>query len=168
DGDGDLTEPLKQISAAARRASSLTRQLLMFSRKQVIQTKFLDLNAVRGNMTKMLHRLLGEDVSLQSQYAKNLPTIEADAGMIEQIIMNLCVTAGDAMTQGGELLITTSVANIDDAYVQQHPEARTGQFVCFSVTDTGCGMNRETLARIFEPFFTTKEVGKGTGLGLAT
>jgi PAS domain S-box-containing protein len=168
DGDGDLTEPLKQISAAARRASSLTRQLLMFSRKQVMQTKVLDLNAVLGNMTKMLHRLLGEDVSLQSQYAKNLPTIEADAGMIEQIIMNLSVNARDAMPKGGELLITTSVANIDDAYVQQHPEARTGQFVCFSVTDTGCGMNRETLARIFEPFFTTKEVGKGTGLGLAT
>jgi len=168
DGDGDLTEPLKQVSAAARRASSLTRQLLMFSRKQVMQPKVLDLNAVLGNTTKMLHRLLGEDIALQSRYATNLPTIEADAGMIEQIIMNLSVNARDAMPKGGELLITTSDVNIDDSYVRQHPEARTGQFVCLSVTDTGCGMNRETLARIFEPFFTTKEVGKGTGLGLAT
>jgi two-component system, cell cycle sensor histidine kinase and response regulator CckA len=168
EGEAAITEPLKQISAAARRASSLTRQLLMFSRKQVMQPKVIDLNGVLGNMAKMLLRLLGEDIALESKYDRAIPAIEGDVGMIEQIIMNLAVNSRDAMPKGGQLLITTSTVLVAEAYVQQHPDARTGQFVCLSVTDTGCGMNRETLARIFEPFFTTKEVGKGTGLGLAT
>ncbi len=168
DGDASLTDPLQQISSAAKRASSLTRQLLMFSRKQVMQPKVLDLNTILGNMAKMLHRLLGEDVAFQSQYAPDVPPLEGDAGMLEQVIMNLAVNARDAMPKGGQLLITTSVVDIDDAYVQQQPEARQGRFVCLTVTDTGVGMDKETLARIFEPFFTTKEVGKGTGLGLAT
>ena len=163
-----LAEPLRQISAAAKRASSLTRQLLMFSRKQVMQSKVIDLNAVLGNLAKMLHRLLGDDVALESNYAANIPPVEADTGMIEQIIVNLSVNSRDAMPKGGRLLITTGAVNIDDAYVQQHPDARVGRFVALSVADTGCGMSRETLDRIFEPFFTTKEVGKGTGLGLAT
>lgn len=166
--DEQMAEPLSQVSAAAKRASSLTRQLLMFSRKQVMQAKVLDLNVVLGNMAKMLRRLLGEDIAQESKYAPGLPAIEADAGMIEQIIMNLAVNSRDAMPKGGQLLITTSAVEIDSSYVQQQPEARAGRFVCLSVTDTGCGMGQETLNRIFEPFYTTKEVGKGTGLGLAT
>jgi two-component system, cell cycle sensor histidine kinase and response regulator CckA len=168
DKEPEVAEPLQQISAAAKRASSLTRQLLMFSRKQVMQSKVIDLNAVLGNLAKMLHRLIGDDIALDWRYAPNVPAIEADPGMIEQIIVNLAVNARDAMPKGGQLLITTGAVNIDDSYVQTHPEARTGKFVALGVTDTGCGMSRETLERIFEPFFTTKEVGKGTGLGLAT
>jgi two-component system, cell cycle sensor histidine kinase and response regulator CckA len=163
-----LSEPLNQISAAAKRASSLTRQLLMFSRKQVMQSRVIDLNAVLGNLAKMLNRLIGDNIALETKYARELPPIEADPGMCEQIVLNLCVNSRDAMPKGGQLLITTSAVTIDSAYVNQHPEARTGGFVALSVTDTGCGMSRETLERIFEPFFTTKEVGKGTGLGLAT
>ena len=166
--DEGLAEPLRQVSTAAKRASSLTRQLLMFSRKQVMQSKVIDLNAVLGDLAKMLHRLIGDNIALESKYAPNIPAIEADAGMIEQIIVNLAVNSRDAMPKGGQLLITTSAVRIDDSYVQQHPEARNGPFVSLTVTDTGCGMKRETLERIFEPFFTTKEVGKGTGLGLAT
>ena len=166
--DESLSEPLNQISAAAKRASSLTRQLLMFSRKQVMQSKVIDLNAVLGNLAKMLHRLIGDNIELESKYARDIPPIEADPGMVEQIIVNLCVNSRDAMPKGGQLLITTSAVNIDATYVQEQPEARTGRFVALSVTDTGCGMPKDTLERIFEPFFTTKEVGKGTGLGLAT
>jgi two-component system, cell cycle sensor histidine kinase and response regulator CckA len=166
--DLELAEPLTQISAAAKRASSLTRQLLMFSRKQVIQSKVIDLNALLGDLAKMLHRLIGDNIALESSYAGDIPAIEADPGMIEQIIVNLAVNARDAMPKGGQLLITTSAVAVDDAYVQQHHEARTGRFVALGVRDTGCGMTRDTLERIFEPFFTTKEVGKGTGLGLAT
>ena len=165
---GAFAEPLRQVSAAARRASSLTSQLLMFSRKQVMQPKVLDLNVVLRNLAKMLQRLLGEDIAFASKYDDSIPSIEADTGMIEQIIMNLAVNSRDAMPRGGQLLITTSTIRINEHYVQQHPESRTGSFVCLSVTDTGCGMSKETLARMFEPFFTTKEVGKGTGLGLAT
>lgn len=168
EGNDKLAEPLRQVSAAARRASSLTRQLLMFSRKQVMQPKVLDLNLVLVNMAKMLQRLLGEDVAFASKYEAAIPSIEGDTGMIEQVIMNLAVNSRDAMPKGGQLLITTSLVQIDHAYVQQHPESRAGKFVCLSVTDTGSGMSKETLERIFEPFFTTKEVGKGTGLGLAT
>ncbi|MDB6124592.1 MAG: Blue-light-activated protein [Pedosphaera sp.] len=168
DGDSTLTTPLKQISAAARRASALTRQLLMFSRKQVLQTKPIDLNSVLRNLSNMLVRLLGEDVVVETNYAPNLPAIEADAGMIEQVIMNLAVNSRDAMPKGGQLIITTSVLEVDAAYTLQHSHARVGKAVCLSVTDTGSGMDAKTLSRIFEPFFSTKEVGKGTGLGLAT
>jgi two-component system cell cycle sensor histidine kinase/response regulator CckA len=168
DGDPHVTEPLKLVSTAAKRGSSLTRQLLMFSRKQVMQSKVIDLNAVLANLMKMLHRLLGDDIALESNFPENVPPVEADVGMIDQIIMNLSVNARDAMPRGGRLQIATNTVTIDEAYVQQHPDARPGEFVCLKVSDTGCGMERATLARIFEPFFTTKEVGKGTGLGLAT
>ncbi|HLH52559.1 MAG TPA: ATP-binding protein, partial [Verrucomicrobiae bacterium] len=166
--DPALVTPLKQVSDAAKRAAALTRQLLMFSRKQVIQTKILDLNLVLQNLANMLQRLLGEDISLEADYLPHLTAIEADTGMLEQIVMNLAVNSRDAMPKGGKLHISTSMATIDENYAGQHPDARSGEFVCLTVADTGCGMDRKTLDRIFEPFFSTKEVGKGTGLGLAT
>jgi len=160
--------PLKQISDAAKRAAALTRQLLMFSRKQVIQTKVLDLNLVLQNLANMLLRLLGEDITFAADYCRGLPFIDADTGMLEQIVMNLAVNSRDAMPKGGGLSISTASVEIGGDYASQHPEARAGSFVRLTVTDTGCGMDRKTLDRIFEPFFSTKEVGKGTGLGLAT
>jgi signal transduction histidine kinase/DNA-binding response OmpR family regulator len=167
-GDDSLTNPLKQISGAASRAATLTKKLLTFSRKQVIQTRPLDVNAVLADFGKMLPRLLGEDILLETSYGGKLPAIEADAGMLEQIIMNLAVNARDALPKGGRLTIMTSVTDIDEDYVRRRPEAQVGRFVSITVKDTGCGMNPETLSRIFEPFFSTKDVGRGTGLGLAT
>src|SRR5437870_3347506 len=161
-------ESAQAIFFASERAASLTRQLLMFSRKNVMQTKPLDLREVVANMSKMLQRLLGETITLDFQPPPEIPLVQADAGMIEQVLMNLAVNARDAMPKGGTLTISTRLVEIDDAYVQTHPQARTGTFVCLRVTDTGCGMEPSTMARIFEPFFTTKEAGKGTGLGLAT
>ena len=162
------TKALNEICAAASRAATLTRQLLMFSRKQIIQSRVLDLNAVLQNLANLLQRLLGEDVALEFAYAPSLPRIEADTGMLEQIVMNLAVNSRDAMPKGGKLLVGTSSVEIDEAYVSRNPEAYAGRFVCLTITDTGCGMDRQTLGRIFEPFFSTKEVGRGTGLGLAT
>ena len=167
-GDQSLNGPLKQIAGASRRAATLTRQLLMFSRKQVIQSRELDLNSVLNEFGKMLPRLLGEDIALETQCADKLPAIEADSGMVEQVVMNLAVNARDAMPNGGCLLITTSATDVTEDYVRERPEARPGHFVCLAVKDTGCGMDAKTLARIFEPFFSTKGVGRGTGLGLAT
>ena len=167
-GDESMTNPLKQISGAARRATVLTRKLLTFSRKQVIQARPLDLNAILLDFGKMLPRLLGEDITLNTMYAEKLPSIKADDGMIEQVVMNLAVNARDAMPKGGCLTITTAVTEIRSNYVAHQPEARVGSFVTLTVQDTGCGMDAKTLARIFEPFFSTKEVGRGTGLGLAT
>jgi PAS domain S-box-containing protein len=163
-----LGESAKQISLAAERAANLTRQLLTFSRKQIMQPQLLDLNEVITNVSKMLRALVGEPVTLRRTTSGDLPAIHADAGMLEQVLVNLAVNARDAMANGGTLTIHTFANEIDDGYVQRHPEARTGYFVCLSVTDTGCGMDAATFNRIFEPFFTTKEVGKGTGLGLAT
>ncbi len=159
---------LKQISAAAERAARFIRQLLMFSRKQVFQTKLLDLNAVLRNMENMLSRLLGEDIALETHYLGTPTRIEADSGMIEQIVMNLAVNARDAMPKGGKLMVATSCVEVGPDYVRHNREARAGQFHCLIFKDTGCGMDRKTLQRIFEPFFSTKEAGKGTGLGLAT
>ncbi len=167
-GDESMSNPLKQISGAARRATVLTRKLLTFSRKQVIQARPLNLNAVLADFGKMLPRLLGEDIVLKTNYAEKLPAIKADDGMIEQVVMNLAVNARDAMPKGGCLTVTTTVTEIRADYVSHRPEARMGSFVTLCVQDTGCGMDAKTLARIFEPFFSTKEVGRGTGLGLAT
>jgi two-component system, cell cycle sensor histidine kinase and response regulator CckA len=164
----DSVRSLKQISAASERAASFVRQLLTFSRKQIFRSKVLDLNTVLQNLQNMLPQMLGEDIVLETGYQRNLPHIEADTGMIEQIVMNLAVNARDAMPKGGKLLIATSAIEIGTAHVRQHPEAQPGWFVCLTVTDTGCGMDHKVLHRLFEPFFTTKEVGKGTGLGLAT
>ena len=164
----DLLESAQAIYFAAERAAGLTRQLLMFSRKNVMAPKLLDLREVVGNLSKMLKRLLGEPVTLEFHPPPEIPLVQGDVGMIEQVIMNLAVNARDAMPNGGTLTVSANASEVDDAYVQTHPEARAGAFVCLRVTDTGCGMDSATQARIFEPFFTTKEVGKGTGLGLAT
>jgi PAS domain S-box-containing protein len=167
-GDPSTRDALTQIKNASKRAAALTRQLLTFSRKQIIQPKVLNLNAVLQNLANMLPRLLGEDIILETNYLSGLPQIEADTGMLEQVVMNLAVNARDAMPNGGKLSIETVALKIDQQYASNHPEARTGLFSCLTVTDTGCGMDAKTRERIFEPFFTTKEVGKGTGLGLAT
>ena len=130
--------------------------------------KNLDLNEIVGNMTRMLQRILGEDIHLQVEPSSTLPWIHADAGMMEQVVLNLVVNARDAMPKGGSLLIHTTVEQIDDDCLRQNPEATPGLYVRLDVTDTGCGIPPENLSHIFEPFFTTKDVGKGTGLGLAT
>ena len=164
----EFTGPLHEISLAADHAASLTRQLLTFSRKQTMQPRSRDLNGVIQNITKMLTRLIGEDVTLKVELTPGLSFIHADAGMLEQVIINLAVNARDAMPKGGEICLRTTTVKIDEDYRQQRPEARAGNFVCLSVADTGSGMDALTLTQIFEPFFTTKEPGKGTGLGLAT
>jgi two-component system cell cycle sensor histidine kinase/response regulator CckA len=155
----------QQITQAAERAAGLTRQLLTFSRRQLIQPKRLDMNKIVGKMTDMLGRILGEDVTLQLNYSTAPATVEADAGMMEQVLLNLAVNARDAMPRGGQLSVRIVVVEVTE---DRHPEARAGRFVCVSNTDTGSGIPPENLSRIFEPFFTTKEIGKGTGLGLAT
>ena len=164
----DILDPIQAVYFAAERAAGLTRQLLMFSRKNVIQSDLLDLREVVGNMSKMLERLLGETIRLDFLPPAQLPAVEGDVGMVEQVIMNLTVNARDAMPGGGRLTIGLDTVTIDDGYVKSHADARAGRFVRLRVTDTGIGMDAITLHRIFEPFFTTKEVGKGTGLGLAT
>ena len=147
----------------------MTRQLLTFSRRQLIQPKRLDLNKIVGNMTEMLGRILGEDVDAAIELSARRPRlVEADASMMEQVLLNLAVNARDAMPRGGQLAVSIAVMDVNEDHVQRHPEARAGRFICVSNTDTGSGIPPENLPRIFEPFFTTKEVGKGTGLGLAT
>ena len=158
----------QQIGQAAERAAGLTRQLLTFSRRQVMQPRRLDMNEVVRNISKMLERLLGEDITLQLEYFPQPALVQADAGMMEQVLLNLAVNSRDAMPKGGKLGIKIAMAEVSPADLAQHPEAQPGRFVCVSAIDTGCGIVPENLRRIFEPFFTTKEVGKGTGLGLAT
>lgn len=162
------TESVMDIEKASRRAADLTRQLLMFSRRQAAQKSNLDLNAVVTNITKMLQRILGEDVGMHISYAPQPLPVFADPGMLEQILMNLAVNSRDAMPGGGRLVIETSAEEFDEFAAKQRPQARPGRFACLAVSDTGCGIPPELLTRIFEPFFTTKDVGKGTGLGLAT
>ena len=166
--DGQLNESLTLVRSAAERAASLTRQLLAFSRKQIINPRPLAIGQVLQHLSKMLQSLLGEAIALKIQCGVDLPLVLADPGSLEQVIVNLAVNARDAMPKGGELLIHAERACIGANQVVSHPDAQTGEFVCISVTDTGCGMDAATLNRLFEPFFTTKEVGKGTGLGLAT
>jgi len=163
-----MTTSIQAVSFAAERAASLTRQLLMFSRKQVMQPKPLDLKDVVANMSKMLQRLIGETIALQCDCPAQLPAIHGDTGMMEQILMNLAVNARDAMLRGGRLAISTQAVAVGEDYARLHPDARAGNFILLQVSDTGTGMDAATMKRIFEPFFTTKEAGKGTGLGLAT
>ena len=159
---------VEEIQKAADRAAGLTRQLLAFSRKQMLEMKVLDLNAIVRDIGTMLHRLIGEDIQLVTKVAADLGSVRADRGQIDQVILNLVVNARDAMPQGGTLLIETLNVVLDDAYARAHSDVRTGRYVQLAVSDGGQGMTAETQSHIFEPFFTTKEPGKGTGLGLAT
>jgi len=161
-------ESASEIEKAAERAANLTRQLLLFSRRQTMQPRDLDLNQSINDMTKMLRRTIGDDIQVQFKFAMEPLLIHADAGMMDQVLMNLAVNARDAMPKGGQLVIETSTVEFDESVRAQSPQARPGSFVCLSVKDTGYGIPPENLQRIFEPFFTTKDVGKGTGLGLAT
>jgi len=163
-----VQEGLRQLHAAAERGANLTRQLLLFSRKQVIQSRDLDLNDIVASLARMLQRIIGEDVRLQLHLHPAPLLTRADAGMLDQVLMNLAVNARDAMPTGGSLRIETTARVVDEALAHLHPDASPGRYVCLRVSDTGVGIPPEILPRVFEPFFTTKEPGKGTGLGLAT
>jgi signal transduction histidine kinase/ligand-binding sensor domain-containing protein len=164
----DDTQSLMDISTSVERSARLTQQMLAFSRKQVMQRQPMDINESLRQITRMLDRALGENITFRCDFAPTLPLINADASMIGQILMNLSVNARDAMSGGGSLVIATAACTFAQGDLIGHPERRIGPFVCLSTSDTGCGMDEKTLKHIFEPFFTTKEIGKGTGLGLAT
>ncbi|MBI4472838.1 MAG: response regulator, partial [Acidobacteria bacterium] len=163
-----MTQPLQEIQKAVDRAVSLTRQLLAFSRRQVLQPKVFDVNLLIQDVGPMVQRLIGEDIELRSICEAIPATIKADLGQIEQVLMNLAVNARDAMPQGGQLIIRTATVQLSDKDTRTRTGLLPGRFVLISVADTGCGMDASVMAHIFEPFFTTKEAGKGTGLGLST
>jgi PAS domain S-box-containing protein len=164
----DAADSVEQIADAADRAANLTRQLLAFSRRQLLRPKPVDLHTIVSEMSRMLRRILGEDIALHVVAGPSIPQVEADPGMIEQVLLNLAVNGRDAMPSGGTLTISTEVVVLDAAAAAAIPDAAPGRWVRLSVSDTGCGIPPELLPRIFEPFFTTKDVGRGTGLGLAT
>ncbi len=157
-----------QILEAARRAAGLTQQLLLFSRRHAPQRQLLNLGETLSRLSDMLRRLIGEHVRLEWRCAAGLPPVSADPAMIEQLVLNLAVNARDAMPHGGKLTVSVESVSLEASAAQRHPKARPGRFLCLAVSDTGCGIETANLSRIFEPFFTTKELGKGTGLGLAT
>jgi two-component system cell cycle sensor histidine kinase/response regulator CckA len=166
-GPGPMHDGLERISQTADRAADLTRQLLAFSRNQVLQPKILHLNTIIGDLTPMLQRVIGEDVQLRTVFGDPQANVKADASQIQQVVMNLVANARDAMPQGGQLTIETTSVVLDTPYVRQHVEVTAGRYVLLAVSDTGVGIDTETRRRLFEPFYTTKEPGKGTGLGLA-
>jgi len=161
-------QDVDEIHRAADRAAALTQQLLAFSRRQVLQPRVVDVNALVSNVEKLLRRLLGEDVLLATVLATDVGRVRADPGQMEQVLVNLAVNARDAMPEGGRLTLETRNVDLDAAYAAEHRTVAPGPYVVLAVSDTGTGMSTETQSHIFEPFFTTKEVGKGTGLGLAT
>ena len=165
---GEPSAELQEIRGAGDRAAALTAQLLAFSRRQLIQPSVININTVVQDTERMLSRLIGEDIELVMRLAPDLGLVEADTGQIQQIVMNLAINSRDAMEDGGTLLIETSNILLDESYRATHPELRPGPHVMLAITDTGSGMSPAVRARLFEPFFTTKELGKGTGLGLAT
>src|SRR3990172_9045875 len=166
--NGEISLVVETMLDAGERAATLMRQLLAFSRRQIIEPKILDMNAVLTDMDRILRRIIGEDIELISKSAPGIGRVRADLGMIEQVVMNLAVNARDAMPNGGKLTIETANVEFDEQYVHGHQGSVPGSYVMFAVSDTGTGMTQEVKARIFEPFFTTKEMGKGTGLGLST
>jgi PAS domain S-box-containing protein len=164
----ELRADVQQIENAAERASTLIRQLLAFSRRQVLQPKIIDLNAIVLGLDKLLGRLMGEHIEMVTRCAANVGRVKADPAQVEQVIMNLVVNARDAMPKGGRLTVETYNVDLDSTYARDHVSVKPGSYVMLAVTDTGVGMNPETVAHIFEPFYTTKESGQGTGLGLST
>jgi CheY-like chemotaxis protein len=168
DHDDSRRRDIEQIRLVGERAATLNRQLMAFSRQQVLQPTVLDLNETVTQLENMLQRLIGEHIELITVLEPDLKRVKADPGQIEQVIVNLVVNARDAMPQGGKLIINTTNVDLDETYVQQHLNVSVGSYIMLTVSDTGVGMDTETQARIFEPFFTTKESGEGSGLGLAT
>ena len=166
--DHPLQDKVRAVQQASDRATTLTRQLLAFSRKQLLELKIVDVNTIVKDMERLLRPLIGENVELTTSLAKTIGCARADAGQLEQVIMNLVVNAKDAMPSGGRIVIQTSNVTVDDSYRGEHTFIHPGDYVVISVSDTGLGMDKDTQSRIFEPFFTTKEKGKGTGLGLST
>jgi two-component system cell cycle sensor histidine kinase/response regulator CckA len=166
--DDPLKGNLQEIKSATERAAQLTRQLLVFSRRQALDMKVLDLNTILRGLEKMLRRIMGEDIQLITNLAEDLGSVKTDPAQIEQVLLNLVVNAKDAMLEGGKLILETNNVELDEDYARTHMSVIPGRYVLLSVSDTGCGMSPEVKERIFDPFFTTKEKGKGTGLGLST
>jgi len=166
--DDTVRRRIQEIFKAGQRAAALTRQLLAFSRRQVLQPKLISLNLVIEDMDKMLERLIGEDIEVQTILDPNLDAVKADPGQMEQVILNFCINARDAMPEGGSLTIETKNVDVDELQAAPHFPVKAGRYVRLNVSDTGAGMDKETMSHVFEPFFTTKGPEKGTGLGLAT
>ena len=157
----------EEIHVASKRAAALTQQLLAFSRKQIIQPRVVELNEVVSHLANMLRRLIGDDIELSLKFSGSESRVKVDPGQIEQVIMNLAVNSRDAMPEGGKLTIESSVCNLDDSYALHHKPVVPGRYVLLSISDTGFGMDQDTMSHLFEPFFTTKDLGRGTGLGLS-